>query len=267
MVNIKSNTKQKILNQLKESPSWLSGEEISLNIGVSRVAVWKQIKSLQEQGYPVESSSRGYRIAADGDFLTDLEFSTDKDILFFNELNSTMDEAVRQIGLQPQESRAFTILAEHQSAGINRADGLWDSPSGGIYMTFVLRDSLALASVDIMKKKGILTALETLSTLQGIQKGLLSFSEEGELFLKDRKIGGLLEEYQVRGEKLLWYALGLGIHLNDSPPLPLTSIKMHCGREQNRVSVIKEIKMIWESFRTTDNNEIIDKLENNYVKR
>ena len=267
MVNVKSNTKQKILNQLKNSPSWLSGEEISRNIAVSRVAVWKQIKSLQEQGYPIESSSRGYRIAADGDFLTDLEFSAHKDILFYNELNSTMDEAVRQINLQPRESRTFTILAEHQSAGIDRADGLWDSPSGGIYMTFVIRETLALDSVDIMKKRGILTALETLSTLQGIEKESLSFSEEGELFLKERKIGGLLEEYQVRGDKILWYALGLGIHLNDSPPPPLSSVKIYSNREQNRVSVIKKLKTIWESFQTTENKEIIYKLENNYVKR
>lgn len=267
MVNDKKNTKQMILDQLKESPSWLSGEEISLNIGVSRVAVWKQIKSLLEQGYPVESSSRGYRMTAEGDYFTDLEFSSDKDILFFNELNSTMDEAVRQIGLQPGESRTFTILAEHQSAGINRTDGLWDSPSGGIYMTFVIRDSLPLASVKLMKQKGILTALQTLTAIEGIQQEALSYSEEGGLFLNDRKIGGLLDEYQVRADKLLWYALGLGIHLNDSPSLPMTSVKMHCGREINRVSIIKNLKHGWELSRTADNEEIIEKLENNYVKR
>lgn len=267
MVNVKSNTKYKILNQLKGSLSWLSGEEISLNIGVSRVAVWKQIKALKEQGYHVESSSRGYRIISDGDFLTDMEFASDKDILFFDDLNSTMDEAVRQIGLHPSERSNFTILAEQQSAGINRTDGLWDSPSGGIYMTFVIRESLSLESVKPMKQKGILTALETLSTLKEIQQESLSYSEQGELFLNNQKIGGLLEEYQVRGDKLLWYALGLGIHLNDSPPAPLISVKSYSGREQNRVSVIKELKQIWENFQTADNEVIIKKLEKKYVKR
>lgn len=231
------------------------------------MAVWKQIKSLQEQGYPVESSSRGYRMRNEGDYLTDLEFSGEKDILFYRELNSTMDEAVRQIGRQSPTCRSFTVLADHQNAGIGRNQEQWDSPSGGIYLTFVLNDRLPLNSLSFLKYKGILTALDTMAAQDPGLKVLLSYSEEGGLFLKGRKFAGLLEEYQVRGDRILWYALGMGIHLNDTPPAPLSSVKQHCGKDLRRVDIIKGLKAYWDQTLVTDNRKIKERLEKNYVKR
>jgi BirA family biotin operon repressor/biotin-[acetyl-CoA-carboxylase] ligase len=40
---------------------WISGEEIALQMGVSRAAVWKQVRALRASGYRIESSPRrGY---------------------------------------------------------------------------------------------------------------------------------------------------------------------------------------------------------------
>ncbi|MDC7234900.1 MAG: HTH domain-containing protein [Spirochaetales bacterium] len=265
MVN--KTSKQQILSLIKKSDSPLSGEEISREIGITRVAVWKQIQSLIEEGYAIESSSKGYRLNREGDYLSKLEFSGDQDILFYRELNSTMDEAVRQLSVQPEEARSFTVLADHQNAGLGRDENTWESPSGGIYMTFVIRENLPLDAAGQLKKKGIYTALSALQTLGGIPGKMLSYTYEGNLFLREKKIGGLLEEYLVRGDRMLWYTLGLGIHLNDSPSPPLYSVRSLLDRDLNRVAVIKEIKQIWDLSRKKDMKEITDSLEKDYVKR
>ncbi|NWG02290.1 MAG: HTH domain-containing protein, partial [Syntrophaceae bacterium] len=57
-------TDDEILQLLRESPSsFLSGEEISHRLKVSRTAVWKRINHLRNSGYEIEASTRsGYRL-------------------------------------------------------------------------------------------------------------------------------------------------------------------------------------------------------------
>ena len=43
--------KEKILEILKNSDGFISGEEISGILGISRAAVWKHINALKKQGY------------------------------------------------------------------------------------------------------------------------------------------------------------------------------------------------------------------------
>ncbi len=245
MVN--ETTKEKILKHLKAADERLSGEELSRRLGVSRVAVWKQIKSLIGAGYPIESGSRGYRLQSGGDLLSDLEFAKEEGILFYRELESTMDEAVRQIRRPSLESRTFIILADHQSAGIGRNRENWNSPTGGIYLTFVIRRTMDKNELDGLKKKGILTVLRVLASLTGRE---ISYRLSGDILLESRKAGGLLEEYQVRGNDLLWYALGLGLHLNDRPAedSPMTSVLSGTGINAGRTDTVRRLKENWEEL-------------------
>ena len=49
---------------LAGAQGYLSGEEMSRALGVTRAAVWKEIESLRGAGWPIESSTRkGYRLA------------------------------------------------------------------------------------------------------------------------------------------------------------------------------------------------------------
>jgi BirA family biotin operon repressor/biotin-[acetyl-CoA-carboxylase] ligase len=55
--------KDKILHILKESTDYVSGEKISNLLNVSRTAIWKNINSLKEEGYKIDSVSRkGYKL-------------------------------------------------------------------------------------------------------------------------------------------------------------------------------------------------------------
>lgn len=51
---------------------YVSGETIASELGVSRAAVWKAIKALQDEGYDIEAVHKlGYRFAEGEDYLTD----------------------------------------------------------------------------------------------------------------------------------------------------------------------------------------------------
>ena len=55
-------TKDSVLSTLeKNQGKFISGEELSNTLNVSRTAVWKAIKTLREEGYPIEAvTNRGY---------------------------------------------------------------------------------------------------------------------------------------------------------------------------------------------------------------
>ena len=69
--------KTEILKMLKETPDFLSGQQLCEGLGVSRTAVWKAIRQLEEEGYAIEAvRNRGYRLVASPDVITAPELKT-----------------------------------------------------------------------------------------------------------------------------------------------------------------------------------------------
>lgn len=60
----------KILNELKKSQDYVSGEYLSSTLNVSRTAIWKHIKNLKLKGYIIEGiSNKGYKLLNSPDLL------------------------------------------------------------------------------------------------------------------------------------------------------------------------------------------------------
>ena len=63
--------KQKLLELLQSTEGFLSGQELSDHLNVSRTAVWKVMKSLEEDGYEIEAvRNKGYSLKKEPDILT-----------------------------------------------------------------------------------------------------------------------------------------------------------------------------------------------------
>lgn len=130
--------------------SWVSGEEIASNLGVSRSAVWKQVQALRTKGYRIESSTnKGYRLDANQDVLDPEQIlsslETDfvgKDLRYFREVRST-NETAREIAADCGDGTV--VLAEVQTKGRGRLSRPWHSPTGGIWMSLVLKPTIPLA--------------------------------------------------------------------------------------------------------------------------
>ena len=52
--------KAEILKLLREADGYVSGQQLCEKFGVSRTAVWKVIRQLQEEGYQVEAVPVSY---------------------------------------------------------------------------------------------------------------------------------------------------------------------------------------------------------------
>ena len=53
-----------VLSLLAGRTGWLSGQEMSQALGVTRAAVWKQVDQLRREGWPIQSSTGlGYRLS------------------------------------------------------------------------------------------------------------------------------------------------------------------------------------------------------------
>ena len=89
--------KQTILQLLKDTPEYISGEDISNRLGITRAAVWKHIRALREEGYEVDSvPNKGYRLKSLPDLVTAEEIldglatkRLGRSIYFFDEIDST----------------------------------------------------------------------------------------------------------------------------------------------------------------------------------
>ena len=56
--------KSEILKILRRADGFVSGQELCDQLKVSRTAVWKRMKKLQEEGYVIEAvQNKGYRLA------------------------------------------------------------------------------------------------------------------------------------------------------------------------------------------------------------
>ena len=68
--------KDQILQLLRSEEGYLSGQEMSTRLGISRAAVWKAVEALRKEGYAIDSApNRGYRLAAPTDRLSAREIT------------------------------------------------------------------------------------------------------------------------------------------------------------------------------------------------
>ncbi len=126
--------KQKILKILKQNPSsFVSGQKISEQFGVTRAAVWKSIKQLQAAGYEIESETKnGYKLISCPDLLTSSEVMPylkkscfPYQIIHFNQLDSTNNKA-KELA-EHGEPEGTVVIAEQQTQGKGKVGKKWIS--------------------------------------------------------------------------------------------------------------------------------------------
>ena len=139
----------RVLELLQAADGYLSGQAISEQLGVSRAAVWKHIKALQQTGYEIDSrTNRGYRLVQSPDLLTEQtvrqalgEHPWAGQIQVLAEVDSTNNRA-KQLGSAGAPA-GTVVLADRQSAGRGRLGKSFRSDGGmGVYLSALLRPNL-----------------------------------------------------------------------------------------------------------------------------
>ena len=220
---------------LRNTSGAVSGQKIADKLMVSRVAVWKQIKSLQELGYHIEGTPSGYYLNEQMDHLFSWEFEKEKENYhIYRELNSTMEIAREKA---EENCDGFTtIVAEKQSSGKGRGNRTWLSNEGGLYFTMILRPELPSAYHYVYTLGATAVLSEIINRDFNIP---VSAKWPNDILYKDLKICGILNEMHISGDSIKWLNLGVGINVNNPPPLESgTSFKAISGLDYDRKNLL-----------------------------
>ncbi|WP_336771881.1 biotin--[acetyl-CoA-carboxylase] ligase [Paenibacillus sp. MMO-58] len=251
----------RLLELFEQNPgAYVSGEMISHELGVSRTAVWKQIKKLESLGYVFEASRRlGYKLVSPPDTLSVPKLISELKSKVFGssiEWHEAVDSTQNLAQKLAEEGapEGTLVIAEQQHNGRGRMGRGWVSPQGkGIWMSMVLRPSVP---IHFAPQLTLLTAVALCRSLRRITSLPIGIKWPNDLLIEGKKISGILLESTAEEERLRYVIAGIGISVNlektDYPEEILekvTSLRIANGGEGfDRITVISDFLQEWEQL-------------------
>jgi len=239
----------KILNYFKKcEEGYVSGEELSRELGISRAAVWKHIENLREEGYVIEAFPHlGYKLISIPDRLTEVELKWQlktniiaRKVYSYKETASTNDIAYDLAG--HGEKEGSVVIAESQTAGRGRMGRKWVSPkSKGAYFSVILRPDILPKDVAGIT---LISALSVAKTIREMTNLAAFIKWPNDVLINNQKICGILTEMNAETDKINFVIIGIGININTKKellPKGATSIMEEHGAEMSRVDVVRGI--------------------------
>ena len=261
--------RDKVIKAILDSgKEFVSGEELSKELGISRTAVWKHINALKEEGYSIESvNKKGYRLLDSPNDLLNPQniyhnLRTDivgQNIIHFNTLESTNDY-LKQVGNDVVEGTV--AISEEQTKGKGRLGRVWESKVGdGIWMSIILKP-------DIMPYKApFITLIAGASVVKALNNlGVnAQIKWPNDIIINNKKICGILTELSAEIERINYVVLGIGMNVKNEDfdsELKNKATSLHKeGYELYRVDIVKEIfyqfELLYKKYLDNDKEEVL----------
>jgi BirA family biotin operon repressor/biotin-[acetyl-CoA-carboxylase] ligase len=208
----------KVLSFLKShNTEYLSGQDLSDVLRISRVAVWKHIKKIREMGYKIESKQKlGYRLESNTDLLLPWEITSGlktkvfgKQVYYFESIDSTQNQAMRMAS--NSANNGALVIAEKQTNGKGRLGRKWISPKGGIWFSIILHPQFDISVITLFP------IASALALSNAIEKTLNIKSElkwPNDITINGKKVAGMLVDASLESNKIENIVLGVGINFN-----------------------------------------------------
>ncbi|MBC7080571.1 MAG: biotin--[acetyl-CoA-carboxylase] ligase [Methanothrix sp.] len=233
------------------SGGWVSGKAMGDGLGVSRAAVWKHIRHLRSMGYRIEASTRlGYRLLGPEPLHLHIPEDICSRLIQLESVGST-NEFAREIA---NEAENWTVvIAEVQTAGRGRLGRKWFSPSGGVWMSIILKPRVTPSEAFRYTMAGSVAVCRALRDLYGLDART---KWPNDVLVNGRKICGVLTEISAELDVINYMIIGIGINANMSASsLPeewnATTIYEELHREVPRgelvAKVLEEMRALLES--------------------
>ncbi|MFA7555552.1 MAG: bifunctional biotin--[acetyl-CoA-carboxylase] ligase/biotin operon repressor BirA [Spongiibacteraceae bacterium] len=196
-----------------------SGDGLGASLGVSRTAIWKQLKKVEELGVQLESiKGKGYRIPQGLNLLSRQLIESELTVgaaALISEID--VQDAITSTNRVAMEkalqggAKGYVCTAEQQSAGRGRRGRAWVSPyAGNIYLSVVWEFS------------GGASALEGLSLAVGVAVadalakagvGGVGLKWPNDILYEDKKLAGILIEMTGDADGLCQVVIGVGLNV------------------------------------------------------
>jgi BirA family biotin operon repressor/biotin-[acetyl-CoA-carboxylase] ligase len=195
-----------------------SGEDMARELGVSRSAVWKSLRTVRELGLEVHAVTRkGYRLPRPLELLDEraIRAHLSKEAvrhiasLDVHQTIESTNSLLLAKAAGPQ-GRAQVCLAEFQSAGRGRRGRRWLMPFGAglclsVGWTFT-------ETPQQLSALGLAIGVAVLRALRRLKSAAVTLKWPNDIWFEGRKLGGILLELQAEAAGPAYVVVGLGMN-------------------------------------------------------
>jgi BirA family biotin operon repressor/biotin-[acetyl-CoA-carboxylase] ligase len=250
LISEKKRTQEKILEFLRRNKDYLSGEDISRHLDISRQALWQHINDLRGEGYDIVAVPHlGYRMESLPDRLFPFEVEDGlatkfigRRIYYLDRCTSTMDIAIQLAGDNPAEGTL--VISESQTKGKGRLGRHWVSPKyKGIYLTLILKPKVSPGESAVLTLLAAVSVCEALKVSSAITA---SIKWPNDILINNKKFGGILTEIEAELDRVHFVFIGIGLNVNNEAQELLrgaVSLRSasHSQQKFNRAEILREI--------------------------
>jgi len=266
--------KKQILKTLHQNEGeFVLSDHLASEVGISKIQLADEIQELEEDGYEIDSSTEnGYRLLKTPNRLLPYEIQLDlstsyigQEIHYYPEVDSTNEVAKRLA--QEGAPEGTIVIAESQRSGRGRRGKKWLSPSGGVWMTIILRPDIPPSKAPQLTLVTGVAVAETMDQECRLDVGI---KWPNDILIGEKKVCGILTEASANPHGLEYVVVGIGIDLNvdvDNFPPELrkgaTSLKQELEKEISGVKLVQQFlynfETLYNDFKTGKFPEILTK--------
>ena len=196
---------------------YLSGQDLSDVLRISRVAVWKHIRRIRELGYVVESRQRlGYRLVSGSDELLPWEVTSGlktkiigQRAYYFGATESTQKEA-QAMAPDPANNGAL-VASARQTRGRGRGGKRWISQNGGIWFSVIIRPEFEISVSTLFPVAASVALATAVEQTLGVSPEL---KWPNDLTLGGKKAAGILVDASLESNRIQTMIVGVGINFD-----------------------------------------------------
>ncbi|MEE8119844.1 MAG: biotin--[acetyl-CoA-carboxylase] ligase [Gammaproteobacteria bacterium] len=244
--------RENLINKLADG-RFHSGQVLAQEMGVTRAAIWKQVRALADIGLDVfKVPGKGYRLSQPLELL-DLEkikaaAGNAANSISYWAVETEVDSTNALLRERESVSGMEVCIAECQMAGKGRRGRLWVSPFGAnIYLSFSMQYAEMPADVSAV---GLAIGVLCVQALE--KKGIrgIGLKWPNDLVWRGRKLGGILLEMdgEAAGPCKLVIGVGINVHMSveqrdvaGNTPTDLTEIGNPPSRNELAGALVAEL--------------------------
>jgi BirA family biotin operon repressor/biotin-[acetyl-CoA-carboxylase] ligase len=251
-----------LLRILEENPGrFVSGEEIGRRMGISRAAVWKQVRTLRNRGFGIAGArGAGYRLLGrpdvieENDILSHLSCRTFWTSLSYLPVTDSTNIRVAEAA-EKGAPHGTVVCADAQTGGRGRFDRQWESPPGvNLYFSILLRPPIDPRQAPQLT---LVTAVALAKAVEEEARIPARLKWPNDLYLAGKKAAGVLAEMSTDADRLRHVVIGVGLNVNaEESHFPgtlrrtATSIRLATGKTFRRAGIlVRVLDRFAESYR------------------
>lgn len=249
--------KSEILEKLRSARDYVSGQELCEGLGVSRTAVWKKIRQLEEEGYRIEAvPKKGYRLLENPDLLSEDEVKSrlktrwaGQKMRCFAQIDST-NQYAKKMG-EEGEAEGLLVLADEQTSGKGRRGRQWSSPpAAAISMTLLLRPKIVPERISMVTLVMGMAVAGACRELYAVPAGV---KWPNDIVLNGKKLSGILTEMSAELTAVNYIVIGVGINVNlksfpEEIAQTATSLLLELGHPVSRAELAAKVMERFERY-------------------